>query len=198
MVHARGYCDNHYRVWKRNGTPTPAVKKTWCYTADCDPKVEYTAKLLKSIVKLPSGCWRCRAGHDVGYGYTRLLVDRGSNGVSRFYAHRLSYEHFVGEVPDGMFILHRCDNRSCCNPKHLFLGTKADNTMDMVSKSRYGRRASLLSEVAVLDIYQRHDAGEDRSSIAGSYKLRPRYITLIMHGKVWKHLFKQYRCSESV
>lgn len=51
-------------------------------------------------------------------------------------AHRISYAVFVSEIPAGMNVLHHCDNRSCINPSHLFIGTQADNVTDMIQKGR--------------------------------------------------------------
>lgn len=76
-------------------------------------------------------CWNWIAFRNSdGYGII------GTGGKSNQAAHRVSYLLNVGTIPDGYRVLHRCDNPSCCNPSHLFLGTQADNVADMVQKKR--------------------------------------------------------------
>ncbi len=79
---------------------------------------------------MPSGCMEWR-GHKDPKGYGRFKSNSGE-----VLAHRLAYMmHFGPNIGDN-FVLHRCDNRSCCNPHHLFLGTNQDNMDDMVRKGR--------------------------------------------------------------
>lgn len=93
-------------------------------------------RIQRATTVSPEGCWEWSLGKDrVGYG--RLKVQMGSRDCFRFTsAHRYAYEVFVGPIPERMNVLHRCDNRSCCNPKHLFLGTQQDNMRDMHAKGR--------------------------------------------------------------
>lgn len=64
-------------------------------------------------------------------GYGHIVVD-----TRHTYAHRYSYELANGPIPEGKMVLHKCDNRLCCNPSHLYVGTAADNTADMVRRGR--------------------------------------------------------------
>ena len=84
-------------------------------------------------------CWPAVVG---GYNKKGWHVTWKCSGA-RVLAHRVAWELFIGGIPDNMFVLHRCDNPKCCNPKHLFLGTQSDNAKDMHSKGR-GRPGSPL------------------------------------------------------
>lgn len=76
-----------------------------------------------------SSCWPWLGAKDKGYGKL------GFNGKNTS-AHRVAYELTYGSILDNLFACHKCDNPSCCNPDHLFLGTNGDNIRDMVSKGR--------------------------------------------------------------
>jgi hypothetical protein len=79
-------------------------------------------------------CWEWKGlRHQQGYGLIRAS-GVGKNLMLR--THRVAWELQNGSVPDGMHILHRCDNPPCCNPNHLFPGTDADNMKDMAAKGR--------------------------------------------------------------
>ena|SRR5688572_8536796 len=103
------------------------------------PEVRFWRKVDKrgpmpGHVCLSSNCWQWRASI-TSAGYGKFGAARG-----RFIdAHRFSWQHHFGEVPSGLLVCHRCDNKLCVNPEHLFLGTHADNMRDMVEKGRAAR-----------------------------------------------------------
>jgi hypothetical protein len=97
----------------------------------------------------PTGCWEWQAGiSSRGYGaFSIRSVNYG--------AHRISYELYVGPIPEGMFVCHKCDNPKCVNPEHLFLGTPDDNMQDKMQK---GRHILPLGEDASNAILKEHEA----------------------------------------
>lgn len=98
--------------------------------------MDQIARIKRATLETESGCWEWQLGKDrVGYG--RLKVQLGSRSEFRYTsAHRYAWELFRGPIPAGLNVLHRCDNRPCCNPAHLFLGTQKENIDDMHRKGR--------------------------------------------------------------
>jgi len=90
--------------------------------------------LNRKTIKQEDGChiW---TGQITGSGYGRIEFSHYP-GRYRARTHRVAYELAHGPIPEGMLVCHTCDVRLCCNPKHLFLGTYADNYHDMVAKGR--------------------------------------------------------------
>jgi hypothetical protein len=86
-------------------------------------------------VQKVKGCWLWTASYD-RHGYGQFCV--GHNGKKRMCrAHRIAWALTYGPVPEGMLVLHHCDNTLCVRPEHLKLGTKRSNSRDMMSKGRW-------------------------------------------------------------
>jgi len=107
-------------------------------------------------------------------------------------AHRASFVAFKGEIPEGMYVCHSCDNKSCVNPDHLFLGKPADNSADMVAKGRsaIGSRqgSAKLTETAIPEIKRRILVGEMDHTIGKDFGVCAGTINHIRHGRSWRHV----------
>lgn len=148
----------------------------------------------------PDKCWEWTGTrNEKGYGTFTYLTDSGrfTNGKkirNTLRAHRLVWLFKKGAIPDRMFICHRCDNPSCCNPDHLFLGTAAENSADMMGKGRQSRGSrrpkAKLSEADVAAIKRRLADGErgTASEVAREYGVSYSAIMEIKHGRNWVHV----------
>lgn len=106
--------------------------------------------LLKAAVNKATGCWEwtARLSRD---GYGKFQVPRDGGGQRTTRAHRYAYEQWVGPIPTGLLVCHRCDNPICVNPEHLFIGTGSDNKQDEISKGRNNPPRGTRNPRAVLD-----------------------------------------------
>lgn len=102
-------------------------------------------KFWNNVDKKDNGCWEWK-GSKIPTGYGHLNWETCRNA----YAHRVSWILANGEIPDGLCVLHRCDNPPCVNPDHLFLGTMADNIRDRDAKERgkFGKNRPSLNKTA--------------------------------------------------
>lgn len=138
----------------------------------------------KFTVNNVSGCWEWTSAMlNSGYG---LFFFKGKS----ISAHRASHILNIGEIPDGLCVCHRCDNRKCVNPRHMFLGTVADNNGDRHSKGRSkyiahkGTRngRSKLNEDQVMEIY----LSSESCKITGrKYDVSHTVVWQIRNGKKW-------------
>jgi hypothetical protein len=148
------------------------------------PKAKPIAERFWPKVNKTASCWLWAAARNRdGYG-----------SLGGVLAHRVSWEVARGPVPDGALVLHRCDNRPCVNPDHLFLGTQADNMKDCVAKGRQARtrgetspRAKLTNE-AVRHIRHLVQCGESMARIARAYGVDPSAVSRAVSGKRWGHV----------
>ena len=139
-----------------------------------------------------SGCWEWTANsHSFGYGMIRRRRRDGS--WTSVGAHRVSWELHNGQIPEGMSVLHRCDNPACVNPDHLFLGTHADNMADKAAKGRGSFRGARNPRARfvpddVRAIRNRHADGESIRGLARSYGCSQCAIQGIVHRRTWRHI----------
>jgi predicted XRE-type DNA-binding protein len=128
-------------------------------------------------------CWEwtgCKLNN--GYGQFRL-------NNRRLPAHRVSYTLTKGEIPEGLMVRHTCDNRLCCNPDHLILGTHADNMADMTERKRQAKGEdngkSKLTDKQVMEIY---NSPLKQVEIAKLYNITQTAVSKIKCKKIWKHI----------
>lgn len=126
-----------------------------------------------------------------GYGHFQVRIMAG--GLLPVGAHRVAYafDH-GGTLLTGLFICHRCDNRPCVRPEHLFAGTRAQNSADAVAKGRHchgeRRPAAKLTEVQVREIRAIPPGTLSQSEIARRYSISRSVIENILLGKAWRHV----------
>lgn len=141
-------------------------------------------KLFERLAITDEGCWEFLGGRTgANYG----MVSMGSRNLRG--AHVLAYEYFNEPVPDGLQVLHKCDNPPCCNPDHLFVGTLQDNKDDEVAKGRhaYGERVGnhKLTEEDVHEIRELLSQGYSLASIGRAFDVTKQAIYWIREGKNW-------------
>jgi predicted XRE-type DNA-binding protein len=148
------------------------------------------ARFTEKYEVSPTGCWLWTAARkDNGYG----VFGRGDRAGGIAYAHRWSYEHFVGPIPEGIAVCHRCDVRHCVNPEHLFLGTIAENQADMAAKGRSlrGERHNRvrLTESDVIEIRRLWDETDlTQAEIGARFGIDKQRVSSIVRGRQWRHL----------
>lgn len=148
-----------------------------------------------------AGCWEWIGGKMNGYG--RMKID----GVHLVQAHRLSYVLHYGDVPTGLIVCHKCNNRSCVRPDHLYAGTYKDNFDDMAragnafdissttnhSPARGARiGVAMLTDSQVIEIYRLIREGARHRDLAARFGVGKTTITNIASGRSWGWLTRSY------
>lgn len=159
----------------------------WKYATKEEKLNRLLENFNKHAIKNETGCWGWKGGN--AKKYPSLYYDL--KGIS---AHRASYMLFKGEIPDGMLILHSCDNTKCCRPSHLRYGSQLDNVKDMYDRGRKNDKVSeeasgaKLKEVQVIEIKKILSQGVVMQKIADKFNVGLVTIFDIKHKKTWKHI----------
>lgn len=152
------------------------------------PKAEPLEQRFWRHVTKTSTCWLWQgAGIGSGYGVTNRSREQKS-----YYAHRAAYEMTFGPIPPGLFVLHRCDVRLCVRPDHLFVGTAADNTHDMMQKGRgiigENKTEAVLRDSVVRQIRRLNENGMAPTAIGRELGFPRGTIRAVLEGRTWKHV----------
>lgn len=139
--------------------------------------------VLSRIERRENGCWEWQGPrNNCGYGQVWVMVGNKQRGL---LVHRVMWEHAHGAIPHGLLVCHTCDNRRCCNPEHMFLGTSKDNSQDMVKKNRHiSERRKITFEMAQA-IRTLADKFPQRE-LAERFGVGRQSISLILSGKIYR------------
>lgn len=149
---------------------------------------------LKVDIKAPDDCWEWKEGlYSDGYGFFNMPKTESSKRRG-YGAHVFAWMLTHNEMSNGYDICHHCDNPPCCNPGHLFKGTRLDNMRDCKSKGRYnsprGEATAFakLNDEKVREIRRRRNAGELFKTIAASMGIAMNTARTAYHGISWRHV----------
>ena len=155
------------------------------------PRPLHDRLLEKIVCDIETRCWEFQGALDVK-GYGEIRGDAVSAQFPRkMKAHRAAYQVFVGDIPEGMFVCHKCDNPRCCNPEHLFPGTPRDNVQDMLAKGRSHDRTKLKSNARlgwedVREIRRLSANGLNNAELGHKYGVTRSNIGYIVRRKTWQ------------
>lgn len=137
-------------------------------------------------VRFTEGCWIwVSKRRPDGYGLFCF-------GRDQQRAHVVSWVDSFGPIPEGLCVLHQCDNPPCVRPDHLFLGTRGDNAADCVAKGRCPvgeqRWNARLNAELVIQIRQLVDSGSRQCEVAARFGITKQMVYEVVHRRNWRHI----------
>lgn len=143
-------------------------------------KTPLEKRMEAKTIRIPfSDCWFWIGSHD-GKGYGQIRNHRGPGGLQ--YAHRVAYQRVHGETY-GLHVCHSCDNPSCVNPSHLFLGSDYDNHADKARKGRAGKKLTTTKAEQIRSLCR---SGVSRKVVAAQFGVSVVMVGLIDRNLFWK------------
>jgi len=182
-----GLCKKHYKRWYDTGSPHKEDLQRPLKTkgmAELSLK-ERLEKFSKRNEK--TGCIEWTGSCDCD-GYGQTSKDRN------YRTHRLAYEIYVGPIPEGKLVCHHCDNPSCINTDHLYLGTHKDNVRDKMERGRANiptgekSASSKLTEEQAIELIRAKKSGKSTKAISDQFNISYYTVLEIVRGRSWKHL----------
>jgi hypothetical protein len=173
-------CDMHYTRLRRHEDPAALM--------NADRELSSSERLERyGWTVTDSGCWEFNGPKRHGYGQLSIRGNRSA------VASRVAYEAWIGEIGEGMFVCHHCDNPACINPGHLFLGTHDENMDDCRSKERHahgeGQWMALLTEADCLTIRELYATGAyTQKELGRRFGVVQTTISAIVRRVNWKHV----------
>lgn len=195
----------------------------WLCRCSCGNLKKFRTRHLLHANIVSCGCWKSQSLEDNFWSNVDTTSDGcwlwsgsvGRNGYGKLNykyktlsAHRVAFSLLVGEIPDGLIVLHKCDNKHCVRPDHLFLGNATDHVANMIRKGRHGhgethwskkrpelipqgqdRFQAKLKDSDIADICaMRCVAGKSYEEIGAAYGIMPATVSAITHGRGWSHV----------
>jgi hypothetical protein len=185
-AHCKGLCPAHYQQQRHGKELKPLQVQYHGFT---EPK----RFLMRVDVRGKDECWPWTGSRNLARGKPWYGQWTPAGDMAPELTHRAAYRLFVGLIPDGQFVLHKCDNPVCVNPAHLFLGSQADNVKDMWTKKRGNPGTSRgekhgMSKLTAEIVEEIRKSTSHGTELAAKYGVSRVTISEIRTRKTWRHV----------
>lgn len=173
------------QIAKNFGVTYPAVREHLLRKGLLRPKADRQLHRFESCFTVTPGCWLWNGEIGIS-GYGRFTTEG-----KKLRAHRFAYTAYKGPIPQGMLVLHSCDNPRCVNPDHLRVGTNVDNTRDKRDRNRFNApkgEASNLSKLSEQDVVQIRSDTRIAREVARDFGVTRSAIQSVRSKKTWAHV----------